>query len=86
MLITKSHLRWITFFAAIPFLYFLFTRTLHNWLYFTSAAVLMATTVGMLVLEWRAGERKKVKNKLIAFGIYTILFAVLLIYQLYFSK
>ncbi|MGV3656694.1 MAG: hypothetical protein ACO1NX_02025 [Chitinophagaceae bacterium] len=46
----------------------------------------MATTVGMLVLEWRAGERKKVKNKLIAFGIYTILFAVLIIYQLYFSK
>lgn len=86
MVITKTFLWWVTFVSAIPFLYFVFSSEPHNWLYYTSLALLLAATAGILVIDWQTGERKKVKARLLVFGIYALILGALMIYQLFIKK
>ena len=69
--------------AAIPFLYFLFSEEPYNWLYYTAVLLLMGSTIGMNIVEWRNGERQKVKRRLVMYGIYAIIFMILILFQFY---
>ena len=83
MPITKSTLRLITFIAAIPFLYFLFTKEPYNWLFYTSVLIMLAASFGINILEWKGGERKKVKSRMVMYGIYAVILIIIFVYQLY---
>ncbi len=86
MLITKTHLRWIALVAGIPFLYFVFSDKPLNWVYYAAVIVLLAVTVGINILEWKEGERKKVKNRMIMYGVYALILFAFMMYQFYFSQ
>ena len=77
MAITKSLLRWLTFIAAIPFLYFVFTDQPHNWLYNLSLGVILGAYVGQIIFLWRDGKRKEVKYKLLIAGALLAVFVFL---------
>ena len=67
----------ITIIGSIPFLYFVFTKKEPNWLYYASLAVIVAGTVYNMVVDWQMGNKKKVKGRLMLYGIFVII-AVLL--------
>ena len=73
---TVSFFRWVTFIAAIPFLYFVFTDQPQNWLYNLSLGLIVGAYVGQLFFLWRSGKHKEVKNKLLITGV---LLAVLMV-------
>ncbi len=63
--------------GGIPFLYFVFTKAPYNWLYYLSLVLILGGTIWNMVVDWRAGNRKQVRRRLITFAIIIIISAIL---------
>ena len=72
--------RFITLFAALPFIYLVITGHPHNWLYNLSLGLILVAYVAQLVYQWRAGHKALVKGRLILLGV---LITVLLLMALF---
>lgn len=81
MTTTISRLRWLSFIAAIPFLYFVFTNQPPNWLYYLSLGLILTAYVGQLFFLWRSGNTKEVKSKLLILGIMLAIFLLLAFFK-----
>lgn len=81
MNIALSVFRWITFMAAIPFLYFVLTDQPHNWLYNLSLGLILGAYVSQIIFLWRSGKRKEVKYKLLMAGALLTLFLILAFFK-----
>lgn len=81
MNIALSIFRWMTFTAAIPFLYFVLTDQPHNWLYNLSLGVILGAYVGQIIFLWRNGRHNEVTYKLLIAVALLTLFAILAFFK-----
>lgn len=63
--------------AGIPFLYFLLTKKEPNWIYYTSLSLIIAGLVYNLFSDWKAGRKQRVKQRLVIYSIFIVLFLIL---------
>jgi hypothetical protein len=66
--------------AGIPFLYFVLTGREPNWLYHTSLAIVLAGIVFNMIVDWKAGKKKNVYQRL---GVYALIFLVFFLMSLF---
>lgn len=78
---TASIFRWITFIAAIPFLYFVFTDQPKNWLYNLSLGLILGAYAGQMIFLWRSGKQKEVKKSLLFAGVLLVVLVILAFFK-----
>lgn len=54
--------------ASITFLYFVFSRSQANWLYYSSLMVIAGGSIAGMIRDWKQGKRGRVKSSLLQYG------------------
>ncbi|MGV3656693.1 MAG: hypothetical protein ACO1NX_02020 [Chitinophagaceae bacterium] len=65
---TMLALRLLSMIAFVPVLYLLINNLTDNWLYYVCILVIVISFFTIQLLQWKNGEREKVKKTMTAIG------------------
>lgn len=70
-------LRLLSMIAFVPVLYFLVNDQIDNWLYYIAILVIVISFFAILLIQWKTGEREKVKKTMTAIGFMAVVMLLL---------